>query len=548
MALVRHAIILTGAATLFIGCGGISDCKEDGAKCAAMLNENGDKCATAYILKQSDRKRKACENAVKVVRKQAVKEAVPGLLKLLGKPLDSSHQDKHQAEAAKALAAIGDPAAADDLIAAIDYEAGTSSDWKDKNANRTNEELAEALGALKSKKAVDPLLKLIDKTRERNVMLKAIRALGQIGDAAAVPKLSEIALTHDNKFLRKNAVQALGEIGDPSATDALVQMMFIEFKGVSFYKEASYALFQIGPSVTDKLLETMALKNEDVNNYFKKSGGLKETAIKAKVGYVLGDLRDKRAVEPLIEAFQEASKEPMDPVILGFAPAPMAALGDKRAIPVLRQQMLTLDPSIREAVMRALNQLGDVESAPKLIEGMSYDNLIEECSKIAPKDACLKDPNVFALQKTAVDHASNLAQASDLPAFKKAIEAEKKKPMKEYMQKRLKRVEAAAECKKDASCWVKKLQDEDPLVREKAAWELGRLKDPKTIDALGKALGDRKPEVRYAAIMAYWTYGDGRVIDDLEKRLEEESSSADFIKVNEDLKRLLIHLKRQKSS
>jgi HEAT repeat protein len=512
-----------------------------------MLADNADKCAVAFILKQADPKRKACENAVKVVRKQQVKEGVPGLVKLLQAPVAAGHEDKHQQEAAKALGDIGDPAGVDALIAAVDFEAGTSADWRDKNANRTNEQVVAALGQLRAKKAVDHLLKLLNQTRDRDVMLKVIRALGEIGEPSAVDALAKLALTNDNAFLRKNAVMSLGEIGDPKATDALVQMMFVEYKGASFYKEASFALFQIGPPVSDKLLETMALKNEAVNKYFEQIGGLKEGAVKAKCGYVLGDLRDPRGLDPMIEAFEAAGKEPMDPVILGFTPPSMAALGDPKAIPALRKQMLTLDPSIRESVMRSLNQLGDVESVPKLLEGMDYEKLIVECTKIADKETCEGDPNVFALQKTAVDHVSNLAQAEHLDAFKKIVDSEKKKPMQDYMIERMKRVDAAGECKKDASCWTKKLTDASELIREKAVWELGRIQDPSTIDALAKVLGDPKPEVRSAAIMVYWKYGDGRVIADLKKRLSDEAGEADFIKVNEDLKRLLIDLERRKS-
>jgi HEAT repeat protein len=547
MSSIRQTIGILGAGLVFAGCGGISDCKEDGAKCAEMLAANADKCAVAYILKQSESKRKDCENAVKVIRKTKPQGGAAALLKLIEQPSDKGHQDRHQMEAATALGDLGDASAADGLVAAIDYDAGTSSDWKDKNGNRTNEEICDALALLKPKSAVDPLLKLIDKTRERNVILKAVRALGEIKDPKAVPKLIDIALNHENKFLRKNAVEALGTIGDPSATDALIQMMFIEFKGVSFYKEASYALFQIGPAVTDKVLETMALKNEKVNKIFEAAGGMKETAIKAKCGYVLGDLRDPRAVDPLIEAFEAAGKEPMDPVILGFAPAPMAALGDKKAAPALRKQMLTLDPSIRDGVMRALNQLGDTEAVPKMMEGMDFPKLLAECIKIADKESCESDPNVFGLQKTAIDHVSNLAQAEHLDAFKKIVEAETKKPMQDYMKERMVRVEAAAECKQDSACWVKKLEHQDPLVRERAAWELGRIKDPSTLDALGKVLADKKPEVRSAAIMSYWNYGDGRVIPAIEKQLADERAMADFIKVNEDLKRLMIFLQRKKA-
>ena len=80
-------------------------------------------------------------------------------------------------------------------------------------------------------------------------------------------------------------------ISDNTATDALIQMMFVEYMGVSFYREASFALFQIGPAVADALLNTLDGKNEAVNSYFKKKGGVQQTAIKAKCGFVLGQSR-----------------------------------------------------------------------------------------------------------------------------------------------------------------------------------------------------------------------------------------------------------------
>lgn len=538
-----------GAALTITGCGGISDCKEDGPKCAAMLNANAEKCGVAYQLKQSDDKRQACEGAVKVVAQQRLKEAIPGLIGIFNVPESNSSDDHHRQEAAKALGRIGDPSAVEPLLAGIDLSAGTSEP-RDKNANRTNEEIATALGALKDKRAVSKLIELVDKSRHNYAQLKAIRALGEIGDGTAVEPLGRIALEHDNKFIRKNAVEALGEIADPKATDVLIQMMFIEFQGVSFYKEASFSLFQIGPSVADALLETMQGKNDKVNKYFEKTGGMKDTAVKAKCGFVLGDLRDNRAVKPLIEAFEGAVKD-KDPVVLVYSAAPLGALGDSAAVPALKGQMVDLDASKRDPIMRALNQLGDRSVVPEMIKAMTVPHFIETCVKLeyGSKEECMAEdnkPSLEAAQKAAAEHASNLAGAEHVADYKAVLDAEQNPGVKDHMQKRFARLEAAAECKTDAACWAGKLKSPDMLVREKAAWELGRLKDPGTIKALGDALGDPKPQSRSAAIAAYFAYGDKSVKDSIAKRLEDEASSADFIRVNEDLKRLLVHLSRAK--
>lgn len=542
--------MVAGVAIVLGGCGGISDCKEDGAKCAEMLNANADKCAVSYQFKQSDPKRKSCENAVKVVAQQKVKEALPALITILGVPESTSAEDKHRVEAAKAMSKIGDVGAVDALIKAIDYSAGTSGDPRDKNANLTNEEIATALGALKDKRAVQPLIELADKSKAEYPRVKAVRALGEIGDPAAVDILTKLALEHDEAYMRKNAVLALGDIGDAKATDALIQMMFVEHRGVSFYREASFAIFKLGPVASDALIVTLEGKNEAVNKYFEKTGGVKDTAVKAKTSEVLGDLREKKALALITAAFDAAAKS--QDAIVGFKTATaLGALGDPASVAVLKPYMGHVDPSWREPIMKALNQIGDRAVAAEMIASTTKQSFIDSCvkQKYGTKEECsLEDnkPSWQGAQKTSADAATLLAGADQLDAYKKVVDAEEDAGVKDYLAKRLPRLEAAAECKADAACWAGKLKSPDGLVRERAAWELGRLKDPSTNAALADALGDKRSESRQAAIFAYWVYGDASAIPAIEKRLSDEASSADFIRVNEDLKRLLVHLKRKK--
>lgn len=538
-------VLISGALALS-GCSGISDCKDDAAKCAAMINEQSDKCAFSYRLKQGEKDRKHCEHAISVIGEKKEKSAVPGLMKILAVEETSTPGDQHRSAAVKTLLKIGDTSAVPALMNAINLDAGTSSDPIDKNTNRTNEDIAQALGKMGDKQACGKLQQLMERSRYDYAILKAIRSLGRLQCTESVDAISKVALKHENKFMRKNAVVALGDIGDLKATDTLVQMMFVEYLGVSFYREASFALFQLGPGVSNKLLETMDGNNEAVNNYFKTRGGLPITAVKAKCGFVLGDLRDKRAVKPLLEAFKSAAEKP-DPVLLVYSSAPLGALDDERAVKVLGEEMMSLDASQRDPIMAALNQLGDRSVVPEMIKGMTAKHFVDTCVKLgyASKEACAKDKAaMFGAVKAATDHASNLAGAAHYDAFKAAVDGMETAEMKKYMEERMARVTAAKECDVDTNCWMKKLLDKDALVREKAAWELKRKGDKSSLDALKKALRDKNTYVRSAAIYAYWSFGDKSAVAAIEQQLEDEDGSSTFVKVNEDLKRLLVALKR----
>jgi len=282
-----------------------------------------------------------------------------------------------------------------------------------------------------------------------------------------------------------------------------------------------------------------------VNAIFEKSGGLKESAIKAKCGFVLADLRDERAIPPLIEAF-EAAAEKGDPVVLGYTAPPLGALEAKAALPALTKQMKTIDQSLRDPMMRALVMVGDRSPVPEMIQMMTRADFLKKCTDMgASEDACLAEKAAFrGALESAADHASNLAGAEHLELYEGVAKEAQDEKLKEYFNARLVRVKAAAECKKDPACWAEKLSSDDDLLREKAAWELKRLEDPGTVEALAKALGDKDREARYAAIYAYWDYGTPDAVDRIKEILDEEEGSADYVRVNEDLRRLLVHLER----
>jgi hypothetical protein len=115
------------------------------------------------------------------------------------------------------------------------------------------------------------------------------------------------------------------------------------------------------------------------------------------------------------------------------------------------------------------------------------------------------------------------------------------------------RAVAAAECKADATCWVKHLDAKDEGTRERAAYEIGRSGNAAVIDELMKRLTEKNLDTRLAIIQgADWLIDDSKdamaqarkSLPALEKQVADEKGKTEFVKVNEDLRRLLAKLQR----
>ena len=527
-------------------CSRLKDCGEDSAKCAELLNKNAIRCAETFQLKPTDGRRKVCAHAIEFVGDEKNVDAVPGLAEIVLVPESTVGRDTHRSEAAKALGKIGAKAAVAALIKALDFSNETGQELNAVAINRSNEEIAEALGSIGDRRAIGPLLELLEKTRDNNVALWAMRALGQLEAVEAVPLLGRVALSHENKFMRRNAVIALGTISDPSAIDTLIKMMFVEYQGVSFYKEASYALFQIGPEAVDPLLHTLALNNRAVNAIFKKSGGDSITAIRSKCGVVLGDLRDKKSLEPLVAHYRSAVDAANTIVVRELALA-LGALDDSRAVPALMTNMKTIDGALRERVMEALNRIGDRRPVPAMIEASTARDFLRQCvASGATRAACTTSRQVqVRAQQVAAEMAVRLADSTHVELVERTFSQEKDAKLQTEFRNLLRVAKLSTECQEDASCWARHAESDDPAFREKAYWELGRLGGEEAQKQLAKGLSDKNRRARAAAIYSYWKVGDSSVVGLLEKQLDKEVGAIDFIVVNEDLKRLYVDLKRR---
>lgn len=505
--------------------------------------------------------------ALEQLRKLGDKSAVPGILPLL------KETGEVKVEAVKVLANLGDPSAVPALIDAIDLGVGVGTDPALKAANTANKEIADALGRLGDKAAVEPLAKLADRSKDSYVKVAAINSLGELADTKAVGDLIKLATDEGlEPYVNKKAIQALGNIGDVGAVPAIKKMLFHERKGISFYGEASYAAYQIGKEAADPLL-TVLQGQDDVLNKWADDHDIYREALYAKAAQVLGDLDEERAIPTLIKHVNYVrpggSPSDMDVTVMIVRRQAANALGRMKvtaAADAIAKQLKEEEGNLRAEYANALVQIGERKVLPQL-EACSLTGNVMDKSNHARKGCYvalsrLGDDKTLAKWEAwqkAEPAASSKACMKELDYDAKSKDAAQKhcdelaENVVKVLEENKPRLAAYGECKADVACWSGKLKDENPLVRERAAIELRHLSDPTSVPALMAALKDTNLEARLAAILATdWVASRSpeglaeakKGLATLDQQIESEKDKVHFAKINEDLKRLAVKIRR----
>ena len=484
---------------------------------------NEDPTTVPYWVDQLDDRRTRTD-AIHELGKLGKKEALPELIHWL------QQEGDWQPAAAYAIGQIKDASASQVLIEQIDFSAGGKSDRASLNRNKTNINIARALVMIKSPQAAAPLLRLLD-GGDAKVREAVMQALGHLGDAAAIEALTSVTQDDPEPFLRKVAVQALGDLGAPEGVPALVQMLYREMPGVSFYADARFALIQVGSAAVPLLLQTIDRKNEAVEALRLPDGApFTPGAIEAKAASVLGALRAKEAEERIIAALKKYHKllpKPDAPTYPGIAGAvielcyALGDLGGSTAVAALLPLVSATDPSVRLGVTEALTTIGDRSVVDTLL-------------------AAAKTGDVTAKKATLVA-ASRLGGKAHLQSFDALAQGD----LAELARNARPRLEAAADCETNTACWTKKLTDPNAVVRERAAYELGWQAAAGGTPALLKAAEDDDAQVRMAAVLSLWRHDD---VDraKLQAILGAWETKIEYAGVNRELKRLIASLSRKR--
>ncbi|MGB9979800.1 HEAT repeat domain-containing protein [Methanobacterium sp.] len=285
-------------------------------------------------------------------------------------------------EAVTALKKIADNRSLFPLIDVLGYK-----EWHDYYAvmGSVRETAAEALGVLRDRRAVEPLIKALN-DKDEEVRWKAAWALGNIRDRRAVEPL--IYLLHDKSWaVRRFAASALGKIGDERAVESLMKALSDEEWHVRKY--AADALGKIGDErAVESLMDALHDKDSDVR--WKAAvalGKMKSAAvepliellknddwhIRGRAAEALGKIGDERAVKPLINSLVGWNKD-RNKYVRGRAAEALGKIGDEDAIKPLTQALEDPYIYVRVKVEEALKEMETATQVQNYDDGeISFD-------------------------------------------------------------------------------------------------------------------------------------------------------------------------------
>lgn len=454
------------------------------------------------------------------------------------------------------------PAAVPGLVAALDVDATSGADPKSSAINGANKEIARALGNTGNAEAVPTLAKLLKKTKDNYVRLDTIDALGRLKDKAAVPALSDIATDERlEPFINKTAILALAQINDPEALPAYLKMLFAERQGVSFYTESSYGVFLLGDAAKDKILATLKGEDKEFTEWAKKRGIL-EVGILAKAAQIESDLQDPRAIDPLLKLLKYENPNKMYQLLVRMGAAEsLGRMRAKQAVKPIGEMLVEDESNARAAYVRAIVQLGDAASLPKLTACAKKGSWSsrEQCMNGlvmmgGAKEAKEFDGFIKAEPANFTTECENFVYGNvDCKKEKDAIVAKRVEKMQKYKTT----IATVAACP-DTACVQKLLDSPDMLLRERVGFELGRRG---SVESLAPLMALVRREVkdeselnpRFSAICAIdWivaAHPEAKAslksdAEALSAQVEGESKKVLTQKIAEEVKRLAVKLNR----
>lgn len=455
---------------------------------------------------------------------------------------------EQRASVVELIGLIGDGSSVPALVAAIDPLAGAGRDKEARMKTNANEKAVRALIRLsqndpkvaENTEVKTAVMKLL-KSNSLDVQLAAITALGDLRVTDAVDVLVEIADGHPNNFIVKNACEALTKIGDPRAAEVMAKLMFFEREGVSFYRESSYGLFILGKAALP-VLDSLWKANFKAIDQFHIDPLVQQT----KAVVVYGDIADPSTFDRIVEAAQTKGGVTGQALMRIEGQRAAGRIGLDKVTPGLKKQMDNVDISQSEHALAALVQLGRREIASDLWAITTADGYLKNCkSQDNTEDQCKM--NELQVRRVRLLNWSRIAPSSAFTEFEKAIASEKNDKVKAEMEKVKPRLEVARDCDGKVPCLIEKLKAEAPVARDRAAYELLWVNTDESRDGLVSALTDKDNEVRYAAIMGVLRRlpKDTVALADIVKaQLASEKGQTQYIRINEDLKRLEVRLRR----
>lgn len=408
-----------------------------------------------------------------------------------------------------------------ELIEGLIRDLKQKDPWKRLNA-------VYLLGETGSEKAAGPLLSILGEDpdwRAKFVQQEAVIAIRKIWKNMDYGNKKEATLTliaksHD-AYLRLEVLKALGEFrsfhaldlffdatGDPNedirrfAVKALTTPHFTEIKDnhVAGHGKWKYK---------DKILEAFARLLKDPF-----------AEVRAASARGLGELKDPRALEPLIKALQDSEES-----VQSAALKALARLGEIGAFGALADYIVGTHGGQQELAREQFGVLA-AKTAVKEVHVKNFTNLVNRPAVTALLGVLGKGNDraraavvrlLGSFEDDRIDGALSKFLDDPSPEVRKWAG---------YSFGRRKSADAVP-------ILIAKLEDEDPYVRREAVSSLGRFKDKRAFEPLIQRLEDSDGMVRASALDSLGEFDDPRVADLVVKSLKDENphvrASAAFI-------------------
>ncbi len=489
-------------------------------------------------IESGDRLR-ALDNIAKMDKEKKA-EVVPALIKAY-----ESDQDKEKVF--DLLAQVRDKRALNVYVDAL----------RNGSSNNIKAKAATALGELKVTDHIGTMVDTFKAVPNEDLRRAILTAMVEMPNAQMFPLVTEILNEYDpdrepiayHSYACDIMAKVDGKQMTDAVVDALVYGMFLDnAKGQNVYKECAAAVFQAGPRATPALVKVLKGKHEKINKRFLRYASYLEGTNEVKAADVLGLIRDPKAAPALVEAVTTQGAAPVTYTqdkrnqwiltqvqLYVYAAGALAEVGlpvsvetlkpfleqDKKAYEVYKDNIegkALARHDIFLAAADGMNTIGDRAQLPLLLKAARTADM-PTLGRYAPKDpqSLISQPR----WESAAAYA-RLGTGAELEAFDKLIADEKIEGAKKKFQEFRPMLVVAQECKTQAACYGRYLTGDDKIKAEKAAWELGRLKDAEA--ELIKALGTEKLTVRKGIIASLYRAGSKKSVAAIDALLEKESS------------------------
>lgn len=436
--------------------------------------------------------------------------------------------------------------AIDPLLRAVAYHSNQSHQGATDQSQKSDQDqsdprlaarlaLLSALGASRDQRAISPLQQMLQDD-QAPVRWQAMKALGILWQVPLLGRLGD-----SEASVREGAANYLTRDLQPSAVTYRTCVRSVEPLLVTLRDdvaavrgEAAKALWSLG---SNKMT-----KDEVVGSMIEglSSSKHKDPNTRRHVARILGQLRDRRAVKPLMGALMDEDAD-----VRTQAAASLRLLGNHDGVQSMLSTLRDQDPEKRQRAASVLGQLRDQQAVQPLMTALQDTSplvrleaarslgQLSDRRAVAALENTLRDPahDVRLGAMRALAALWNIPPLAQLgaPVAQARIDAARTWPstMHRYIQ---------SADRRGLNPLLVALSDEVPEVRIAVAATLGRIKDKRAVNALVKALHDQLPSVQNAVAKALKELEDVRDVEQMVHRQPAQPKPRNHYRREEYLK------------